>query len=182
MTDDSAAARHALARLAEAIDTHLRHEEADVLPLMPEAFTLDDYAFFQAESARTNPARAFLPWVLDGAPEADIAFFTGRMPASVREELESRWIPRRRSAVDALKVRHPEAAALPATRSPFRREVRRRRRCHLSLEGTGAASMGWTTGLDDEVHLPDAVRLGRSVAGDDAGASTDCAAVGSADK
>ena len=106
MTTDSATARDALGRLEEAIETHLRHEEADVLPLIPEAFTLDDMAFFQAESAKTNPPQAFLPWVLDDAPDADLAFFTGPMPAPIRAQLESTWMPRRRMTVDALHGPH----------------------------------------------------------------------------
>jgi hypothetical protein len=111
MTMDTAAGRDALGRLKEAIETHLRDEEADVLPLIPEAFTLDDIAFFQAESAKTNPPQAFLPWVLDDAPDADLAFFTGHMPAPIRAQLESNWMPRRRMTVDALQAVHLEAAA-----------------------------------------------------------------------
>lgn len=110
-TFEISAARDAVARLHDAIETHLSHEEADVLPLIPEAFTLDDVAFFQAESARTNPPHAFLPWVLDEAREADLAFFTGRMPAPVREQLESNWMPRRRTTVDALVSRDAESVS-----------------------------------------------------------------------
>jgi len=110
-TFDISAARDSLTRLHGAIETHLGHEEADVLPLVPEAFTLDDVAFFQAESAKTNPPQAFLPWVLDDAPEADLAFFIGRLPAPVREQLESNWLPRRRTAVDALVSPAAESAS-----------------------------------------------------------------------
>ncbi len=102
MTTDPAAAREALGRMEEAIETHLAHEEADVLPLIPEAFTMEDIAFFQTEDAKTNAANVFLPWMLDDAPEADLAFFTGPMPAPVRAELESSWMPERRSVVEAL--------------------------------------------------------------------------------
>ncbi len=102
MTTEAAAARDALGRMQEAIETHLTHEEADVLPLIPEAFTLEDIAFFQAEDAKTNAPSVFLPWMLDDAPEADVAFFSGSMPPPVRAELESSWMPQRRQTVDAL--------------------------------------------------------------------------------
>lgn len=102
MTTDPAAAREALGRMREAIETHLAHEEADVLPLIPEAFSLEDIAFFQAEDAKTNAPSVFLPWMLDDAPEADLAFFTGPMPAPVRAELESSWMPQRLLTIEAL--------------------------------------------------------------------------------
>jgi hypothetical protein len=97
-------ARVALGQMEEAVETHLAHEEADVLPLIAEAFTLDDVAFFSAESAKTNPPRAFLPWVLDDAPDDVVAFFTRHMPAAVRAELDSSWMPRRRRTVDGLAL------------------------------------------------------------------------------
>jgi len=115
-TPGTGAAGEALQRLRAAVGTHLAHEEADVLPLTPEAFTLDDVAFFQAESARTNPPQAFLPWVLDDALEDDVAFFSGHMPAPVRELLESTWMPRRRITVDALQSSYAESACRGADR------------------------------------------------------------------
>jgi hypothetical protein len=95
-------AREALARLNDAIQLHLAHEEADVLPLIDEAFTFDDFAYFMAESAKTNTPDAFLPWVLDDATQADVDFFTGKMPDAVRAELFENWIPRRTATVEAL--------------------------------------------------------------------------------
>lgn len=114
ITTDTTVAREGLRRLADAVETHLAHEEADVLPLIPEAFTADDLARFQVESAKTNPAPAFLPWVLDDAPESDLAFFGRAIPAAVREQLESTWMPRRRAVVDALLGQPSVAAAVPA--------------------------------------------------------------------
>jgi hypothetical protein len=107
---DPVAAREALGRLEAAVDTHLSHEEADVLPFMSEAFTMEDVAHFQAESAKTNPGPAFLPWVLDAAPDDIVAFFTGAMPAPVRSQLEAEWQPRRLAVVEALRA---GAAAAP---------------------------------------------------------------------
>jgi len=103
MTADTGAARAALGQMEVAIETHLAHEEADVLPLIPEAFTMDDIAFFQTEDAKTNAANVFLPWMLDDAPEVDVAFFTGAMPEPVREQLESIWMPQWLQTVDAVR-------------------------------------------------------------------------------
>jgi hypothetical protein len=107
---DTVPARHALELLTDAIGVHLAHEEADVLPLIPEAFTMEDIAFFQAEDAKTNAARAFLPWMLDDAPDEDVAFFTAHMPPPVREQLDSGWTPRWRQSVDALGLQGQVAA------------------------------------------------------------------------
>jgi len=108
---DATAARAALARMEQAIEAHLAAEEADLLPLIPEAFTPDDIAHFQAESAKTNTASVFLPWMLDDAPDEDLAFFTATMPAPVLAQLESVWMPKRRQAVAALHLTGSVAAA-----------------------------------------------------------------------
>ena len=101
-TTGAASARVALVRMRETVEGHLTHEEADVLPLIPEAFTPEDLAFFQAEDAKTNAPDVFLPWMLDDAPDEDLEFFTGPMPAPVRENLQAIWMPRRRLTVEAL--------------------------------------------------------------------------------
>jgi hypothetical protein len=101
-TTDASSARGALVRMQEAIESHLAHEEADVLPLIPEGFTPEDLAFFQVEDAKTNAPNVFLPWMLDDAPDEDLEFFSGPMPAPVRENLESIWMPQRRLTVEAL--------------------------------------------------------------------------------
>lgn len=102
-TTGAASARVALVRMRETVESHLTHEEADVLPLIPEAFTPEDLAFFQAEDAKTNTPNEFLPWMLDDAPDEDLEFFTGHMPAPVRENLECVWMPQRRLIVEALE-------------------------------------------------------------------------------
>jgi hypothetical protein len=94
----------ALGRLEEAVEAHLAHEEGDVLPLIPEAFTMEDIAYFQAEDAKTNSPSTFLPWMLDDAPEEDVAFFTAHMPPAVRAPLDSEWMPRWRTSVAALRL------------------------------------------------------------------------------
>lgn len=101
-TTDPAVARAALVHLGQVVETHLAHEEADVLPLIPDAFTAEDVAYFTAEAGKTNPPPEFLPWLLDDAPEEDMAFFTGPMPPPVLNELRSSWTPQWRTKVDAL--------------------------------------------------------------------------------
>ena len=110
-SSDAAAARVALGHMGLVIETHLAHEEADVLPLIPEAFTMDDIAFFQAEDAKTNAANVFLPWMLDDAPDEDLAFFTGHMPPPVREQLDSEWTPNWRKSFEALSVHQRVASS-----------------------------------------------------------------------
>jgi hypothetical protein len=107
---DIAPAGAALARMQQAIEAHLAAEEADLLPLIPDAFTPDDIAYVQAESTKTNAASAFLPWMLDDAPEEDLAFFTATMPAPVVAQLESDWMPKRQMTVEALCLTGPVAA------------------------------------------------------------------------
>lgn len=103
-TSDVSAAGAALGRMQQAIEAHLAAEEADLLPLIPEAFTPDDISYFQAESAKTNTASDFLPWMLDDALEEDLAFFTATMPAPVLAQLQSDWMPKRRRMVEALRL------------------------------------------------------------------------------
>jgi hypothetical protein len=109
-TGDAAAAGIALEQMRQAIDAHLAHEEADILPLIPEAFTLDDIAYFQAEDAKTNAPNVFLPWMLDDAGDEDVAFFTEHMPPPVREQLDSAWTPTWRDTVEALRTHKPTAS------------------------------------------------------------------------
>jgi hemerythrin-like domain-containing protein len=101
---DIAPAGAALARMQQAIEAHLAAEEADLLPLIPDAFTPDDLAYCQAESTKTNTASAFLPWMLDDAPDEDLAFFTATMPAPVVAQLDADWMPKRRTAIEALHL------------------------------------------------------------------------------
>ena len=100
MTADPSPAAASLATAAEQILNHLADEEADICPLIPEAFTPEDVAFFMAESAKLDPPQAFLPWVLDDAEDVDVEFFTGSMPAPVRAALQTTWLPSRRMRLD----------------------------------------------------------------------------------
>ena len=62
---------------------------------------------FSAAAAETDPPNVFLPWLLDDATDDDIAFYTGSMPDSVRAELQSEWIPRWLTKVNALGLVNP---------------------------------------------------------------------------
>jgi len=100
MTTDPSPARASLATATEEILNHLADEEADICPLIPEAFTPEDVAVFMAESAKLDPPQVFLPWVLDDAEDRDVEFFTGSMPAPVRAVLDATWLPSRRMRLD----------------------------------------------------------------------------------
>jgi uncharacterized protein (TIGR03086 family) len=101
---DPSTARAALSSMTARIAAHLEHEEAEVLPLIPDAFTPDDVAFFQSESAKVDPPARFLPWVLDDADDDVVTFFTSEMPPPVRTLLESSWIPHRRMRLDCITL------------------------------------------------------------------------------
>lgn len=104
MTTDRSAARERLADATDAINSHLDDEEADVLPLIPGAIDADDVAYFMAESAKLEPPEVFLPWVLDDAADADVAFFARVVPPPVHAALEGTWLPNRRMRLDSVAV------------------------------------------------------------------------------
>jgi hypothetical protein len=98
---DHAGARLAADAMRTAIDIHLTHEEADVLPLLAQALTVDDIPVLQAQAAEGNPPDALLPWVVDDASDETLAFF-GKLPEPVKALLTEVWLPRRMTLVDAL--------------------------------------------------------------------------------
>jgi hypothetical protein len=103
-TSGPAPALDALARLTLAIDTHLAHEEADVIPLIVDAFTADDFAVFTAESAKGNPPDAFLPWVLDDASPEHTEFFAAHLPEDLQRALNASWLPERSRLLNSLQA------------------------------------------------------------------------------
>jgi hypothetical protein len=117
---DAGDARGALGRVQEATETHLISEEAEVLPLIPEAFTMEDVASFQALNAKGDAPSAFLPWLLDEAPGEDVAFFTSPLAPAVRDELERTWMPRWLQTVDAVRGRAFDSLGLRQTESVAR--------------------------------------------------------------
>ena len=88
--------------MRDVVTRHLAHEESDVIPLIPESFTLEDVGRFQVESAVENPPERFLPWLLESAPEPVASDFRTMLPAPVLELLTTSWMPVRQSTVDAL--------------------------------------------------------------------------------
>ena len=97
-----AAAHDRAIRMREVVDTHLQHEEADVIPLVPGVFTLEDVGRFQAESAKENPPDRFLPWLLESAPAPVASGFKAVLPPPVQELLATTWMPVWQAKVDAL--------------------------------------------------------------------------------
>jgi hemerythrin-like domain-containing protein len=102
LDDDPTAAHAAAVRMSEVVSEHLDHEEAEVIPLVADVFTLDDFARFQALSAEQDPPPRFLPWLLDDAPEPVAAAFTAALPPPVQEQLSTTWMPVWQAKVDAL--------------------------------------------------------------------------------
>ena len=76
-----------VSRFAEALRTHLAHEEREALPLIRTALTPDDWAAFTGHIRREQGmkgAAVYLPWVLDGeVTEAQRTFVAG-LPAPPR--------------------------------------------------------------------------------------------------
>lgn len=103
-TTDPAPARLALEQMDRAIELHLSHEEADVLPLVPESLSIDDVGDISAEAAKLDPPEVFLPWLLDDAPKEDLAYYTVPMPDPMRSAFTSTWLPERQKLVDALRL------------------------------------------------------------------------------
>lgn len=104
--EDRAPAQAAATHLLEVVSEHLAHEEADVIPLIPEAFTLEDFTRFQEVSAALDPPPRFLPWLLESAPEPMATAFASQLPPPVRDQLAATWMPAWQAKVDALLVPH----------------------------------------------------------------------------
>jgi len=76
-----------VADLEMALGGHMKHEEEAALPLIQEVLDPKDWAAFGKTIARKQKlsgAAAYVPWVIDGASDAQrVAFFTA-MPAPVK--------------------------------------------------------------------------------------------------
>lgn len=76
-----------VADLELALASHMKHEEDAALPLIQEVLDPKDWAAFARTIARKQKlsgAAAYVPWVIDGASQAQqTAFFTA-MPAPVK--------------------------------------------------------------------------------------------------
>jgi iron-sulfur cluster repair protein YtfE (RIC family) len=76
-----------VAELETALGGHMKHEEEAALPLIQEVLDPKEWAAFAKAIARKQKlsgAAAYVPWVIDGADDAQRAAFFGAMPAPVK--------------------------------------------------------------------------------------------------
>lgn len=89
----------AVARLASALEWHLRHEEDAALPLIQSVCTPTDWRAFADAMRRRQGikgAARYVPWILDGmAPEGQRRFLAA-LPAPVQVISRILWEPRYR--------------------------------------------------------------------------------------
>ncbi|MFA1543587.1 hemerythrin domain-containing protein [Actinomadura monticuli] len=88
----------AVAAFREALEAHLRHEEATALPLAESLLEPAEWRALAAEAEGRCAAGAplFVPWVVDGiAPVARSRFLTA-LPGPVRDRNRVAWEPRYR--------------------------------------------------------------------------------------
>ncbi|MEU6996507.1 hemerythrin domain-containing protein [Streptomyces sp. NPDC046465] len=74
-------------RLAQALGSHMRHEEDAALPLIQDVLTNKDWdAFRSAMAKKQGPkgAAVYIPWVMDGRDVAERKRFLDTMPAPVK--------------------------------------------------------------------------------------------------
>lgn len=79
--------------LVTAIDTHLRHEETDVLPLIQAVLPAEQWQRFGQEHGLRIGADAprYLPWMLEGMPSERAGSVLDRMPPPIREQYRDQW-------------------------------------------------------------------------------------------
>ncbi|GII77960.1 hypothetical protein Sru01_29420 [Sphaerisporangium rufum] len=87
-------------RLGDLIDAlgvelraHLRHEEADGLPLIAATLTEQDWAGFSAAHRERigDDVPRYLPWLLDGAGDPAADRVLSRVPAPARAAYQAEW-------------------------------------------------------------------------------------------
>jgi hypothetical protein len=85
----------AVEALSSTLKWHLRHEEADGLPLIDDVLGAAEWADFgRLHSTRVGDRLAtYLPWLLDGAGDLWTERVLSRLPAPARETYETRWQP-----------------------------------------------------------------------------------------
>ncbi|QKW36326.1 hemerythrin domain-containing protein [Actinomadura sp. NAK00032] len=88
----------AVRALREALDAHLRHEEATVLPLAESVLEAGQWRALADEAARrcAPGAALFVPWVVDGIAPVDRSRFLTALPGPVRDRNRVVWEPRYR--------------------------------------------------------------------------------------
>ncbi|NUP54136.1 MAG: hemerythrin domain-containing protein [Catenulispora sp.] len=83
----SAALPEIAAGLEAGLDGHMRHEEEAALPLIQEVLEPKDWEQFgkaMARKQKLSGAAAYVPWILDGASDAQREAFWQVMPAPVK--------------------------------------------------------------------------------------------------
>jgi hypothetical protein len=73
--------------LAGGLDGHLRHEENSALPLIQAVLTPKDWKGFGAAMRRAqglSGAGVYVPWIVDGASQADRERFFAALPAPLK--------------------------------------------------------------------------------------------------
>ncbi|MFG1852756.1 hemerythrin domain-containing protein [Actinomadura geliboluensis] len=88
----------AVRTLREALEAHLRHEEATVLPLAESVLESGQWRALADEAALRCAAGAelFVPWVVDGIAPVDRSRFLTALPGPVRDRNRVVWEPRYR--------------------------------------------------------------------------------------
>ncbi|WP_131742330.1 hypothetical protein [Actinomadura roseirufa] len=82
-----------------AVNAHLAHKEAHVLPLIPATLTPYEWGAFDVEFRRQVGLRGlgvFLQWLLDGAPDETCRAVLRLLPPPVRFAYRRGWSPRYR--------------------------------------------------------------------------------------
>lgn len=83
--------------LRESVDSLLDFKESNVLPLIQETLTPFEWGTFDVEFRRELGLRGlgvFLPWLLDGAPDATRRAVLRLLPPPIRLWYRARWRPR----------------------------------------------------------------------------------------
>lgn len=90
------ALREHVDRLASVLDSHLKHEEADALPLIQQVLSHADWRRFAADIRKRqgfSGAAFYVPWAVDGVSHDERRRFFGAMPPPV-VVLNKLWEPR----------------------------------------------------------------------------------------
>lgn len=101
---DPASGREALGDLTGAlsatVNAHLRHEEAEGLPLIDATVTEEQWQHFGQEHGRRLmfDAPRVLPWVTDGVDEATVEHILVGLPEPVRTMYRDQWLPASRQS------------------------------------------------------------------------------------
>jgi hemerythrin-like domain-containing protein len=95
---DASALAEGIQALATGLGTHMRHEENEALPLVERYLGRAGWAAFGQEIRKSQGGlrggAQYLPWVLDGAPEATKAKVLRLLPPPARILYRRIWAPK----------------------------------------------------------------------------------------